>query len=599
MLRLKFLLLFTVSSLLILISCSDTSTDSGDTNGGEEPIEPTASVSNPGDGDNLEGEITFVIDGESENGFDEARIFVGDEQVETVSNPSLPYEQTIATYDFDNGDYDLSAELDVAEEDTTIEASISVTLENYMVTLETDGYIAALDQQNSLEAKYMFVADPEGNVLRAVELTGHSDGTFKLLPPKAFEEDAPSQYNITIGDLFKFDTPDGTFESFRLETSVGLESWSKIYKYGNPSSGDGPDEPVTTDLTITLRNHPNVPLISRAEDPHLRGLVFDIPYDGDVSQRTVSVREDAEELLLTTYPEDPSNTPKYYREQNVQDSLESSGSLRYDVGGNENFEGFQEWDVADVSIPSNVEITNYFNVVSAQPDTWEEGRFGLFPNLLDVRDGNDSSTQLGMYVIDWSDHLYHTIISANGDAGASYTQQTNGDLPSEFVVLDADLQLVTRNLDDLQLDIAGSFDLMRLQAQASGQSYSHDWSINIPDTMESFVYPKIADSLGQEVSNYSRSAFEFVRFTAEEVEEVENYGQVLTDQFGQQSSRMEGRFNTYSKSKQLSTDQESLPASMRKSLYGPGQEEKFQIDYPEGQSSDGYDSGIPKSLQRR
>ena len=138
MLRTNLLLLSLLCGMLIFASCSDTGTDSGD-NGGE-PVEPTAAVNNPSDGETLEGEVTFSIGGEAENGFDEARIFVNDEEIGSVNDPSLPFDQTIDTRNFDNGDYDLRAELDVAESDTSVEVSISTTFENYMVTMETDGF---------------------------------------------------------------------------------------------------------------------------------------------------------------------------------------------------------------------------------------------------------------------------------------------------------------------------------------------------------------------------------------------------------------------------------------------------------------------------
>jgi len=69
MIRAKLLPLLVLSASLLLASCSDLTSGDDDSDNGEEPIEPTATVNNLGDGQTVEDDITFSIGGEAENGF--------------------------------------------------------------------------------------------------------------------------------------------------------------------------------------------------------------------------------------------------------------------------------------------------------------------------------------------------------------------------------------------------------------------------------------------------------------------------------------------------------------------------------------------------
>lgn len=187
----------------------------------------------------------------SKNGFDEARIYIGDAEVETIEDPELPYEHELATYNYDNDEYDLSIELDAADEDTTISDSLEVTLENYLVTMETDRYFESL--REFYDASYLFISDPERNVLREVDITDRTDEVLKLLPPEEIEGEAPEHYSLTLGSLdYNYGIDE---EGFFISTDVGLKSWSRIYQGSGFSSGGTEDN---KELHLKIENADDV-----------------------------------------------------------------------------------------------------------------------------------------------------------------------------------------------------------------------------------------------------------------------------------------------------------------------------------------------------
>ncbi|MGM0547104.1 MAG: hypothetical protein ACQEST_10345 [Bacteroidota bacterium] len=522
MLRSK-LLLILLSGVLVIASCNDSGTDSDDSENGEDPIEPTASVNNPEDEAVVEGEITFSVDGEAENGFSEARIFVGDEQVESIEDPSLPHDQTVNTYEYDNGDYDLRAELDVAEEDTTIEASVSVSLENYMVTLETDDYIEMLNENN--DAAYMFIADPDGNVLREIELTAHSDGTIELLPPSEIEGDAPEQYSVTIGEKTTYyDDRD----AFYLNTDIGLESWSTINLEGNLSDDE---KPSAREMTVEMSNFEQTPLYT---DFYFTDYSFgdlEVHRDGDLST-TIEVPEGYDDLVITHTPdyENVDDPVPVYRWENNLSEMESSQS--YNVA-----EDFSKMVSHPVSVPSDIDVLQYDYYMTIAPDSFEEGDIPFaFWNPRQIGDANGNDSGLGMWVPEIDERSFITYMygndKSNSDISHRFQTSVMDGFPDEFVTVEAGVQLNNRSLDDLQVDISGTFDYARIYASHSTDSYNHSWSVALPDSATSFSFPQIADSLDESVNNYSRSDFEFTSVNMYDYGKYEGYGDYLENSYG-------------------------------------------------------------------
>lgn len=137
----------------------------------------------------------------------------------------MPYEQTITTYDYDNGDYNLRAELDVAEQDTSIEASVSVTLENYLVTLDTEGWITGLKEtySDNGEGYYLYISasDSDNENIHYSQYTEQLPGEFSKL-------DASVEITNRSLDDMKFNIS-GEFDWAEIEasnTSQDFFGWS-------------------------------------------------------------------------------------------------------------------------------------------------------------------------------------------------------------------------------------------------------------------------------------------------------------------------------------------------------------------------------------
>ncbi len=559
MIRTKLLLLFVLPGVLLFTSCSDLTNGDEDSDNGDDPIEPTATVDNPGDGATLEGEATFAVGGEAENGFTELRIFVGDEEVETVSDPSLPYEHTITTYDWDNGDYDLRAELDVAEQDTSVEASVSTTFENYMVTLETDGYIEMLNEYN--EAAYMFIADPAGNVLREIELTLYSDGTIQLLPPSQIEGDAPEQFTVTVGQK-RTNSQDN--DVFYLNTDVGLQSWSTLNMTGSVPSDS--EEPTYTDLTVEMSNFDQEPLLTYFFMESYPGYRYDSEaHQGDLNY-TISISEQSNDLFVTHLPnwnvvDDP--IPVYKWEENPTD-LE--GPVSYNVS-----EDFNQMQSHAVSNTSNINVSYYSIWMTIASDSFEDGDMPiLFGNPSQVGgDANGSEAGFGIWAPKQiSDRSFITYMEgrdqSNSDILHRFQTVVIDGFPDEFATVDADVQVNNQSMDNLELDVSGSADYLYFTTDASTDNYTQTWSVSMPDTMQSFTFPHIADSLDGSITNYDRSSFTFNYSNAIDNQAYEGYGEYLSSIYGTSDLGYTGGWS--SKIKYLNTSQRVPLDRQRKTI---------------------------------
>lgn len=528
-LRSSFLLLI-LSVSVGLAACSDTSTNS-DTDGKEqqneqEQIEPSASVNNPEDGAVLEGEITFSIEGEAENGFDEARIYVGEDLVETVNSPTLPYEHTIKTYEYDNGDYDLSAELDVSEADTTVSASISVTLENYLVELETDGFIAALKER--YDAVFMFISDTEGHVLSETELTAQSDGVMKLLPPEELENGAPEWFDITF--VQKTTDYQGR-DALYLNTDVGLEPWKRIYKSGTTSKAPGPRR----ELTVEMSNFSQIPFYTAFQSTEYidSGNIFYWDHyawnHGDPLVETFEVAESSENLVITHTP-DPNQSnpiPLYRWEDNLS---ELSNSISYNVS-----QDFTPMVAHSVDLPSGFELMAYAYFMTIDPNSFDKGdvNFTYWP-VNNVVDANSSNSEYDIWIPEITSHSFISYFDGldTNDPNIRYRYQTAvGDFPNQMKTTGRYEIQSSSSLDNVSLDtFDGGGDYARIIAEASSGSYYHRWSVVLDNS--SYTFPKIADSLVQSVAHYSRSNFELSSAWATETDALDGYDEYLDWQYG-------------------------------------------------------------------
>ncbi len=522
MLRTK-LLLFILSGALLFTACSDTTTDPGNDDGGDdgETPDPTATINNPGDGgEPLEGEVTFSVEGETESSFSEVRVLLDGEQIASSEDPSIPYETTIATQNYNNGDYNLVAELDVSDPDTTVSDTVSVTLENYLFTVETDGYIEYLNEYN--EVSYMFISGPDGNVLREVELTSKSDGVMEFLPPSSLSDGAPESLSLTFADQ---NTDDNDREIFSLTTAVGLQPWSRISMSASSSSS----EVSKRDMKVYMHNFDQTPLYTRFSTPNYGDNDFFVHYNSSLDT-TISVTEGHDDLVINHTPDyrNVENPTPLYKWEN--DLTEMPDSVAYDVSSD-----FNEMVSHNVDIPSNVRVNYYQYYMTVAPNSFEEGdMFFAYFNTGSYGDANGSDSGLGMWVPEISDRSFITYMAASdpSNENISYAMQTPvGDFPDEFTPLDLEAQINNKSMDDVQLDISGNADYLSIRVTNSTDSYAHNWSVAIPDSTESFVFPKIADSLDQSVNNYDRSAFTFSQVYSSDFGKLDGYSDYLDWRF--------------------------------------------------------------------
>lgn len=553
------LLTFILFISVVLTACADSSTDS-DTGEDQqdEQAEPSASINNPGDGAMLEGEITLSIEGEAQEGFDEARIYVGDELIETVSNPTLPYEQTIATYEYDNGDYDLKAELDVADLDTTISVGISVTLENYMVELETDNFFKELQDEN--DQAFLFIADPEGNVLRMVDASQHSDGVLKLLPPEALENGAPESYSFTVGTV-RSDGPD--WETFYLNTNIELEPWTRIYRSGSISKEPGPQKELTVELTNF--NHydqsPSYTVFYTAEYIDADNVfysydVFDHP-DQNTLTATFEAAESSGDLVMTHTPDPNSGTnptPLYRWEDDLK-SL--SGTVSYDVA-----QDFNPMVAHPVGMSSSIELTEYAYFMTVAPNSFDKADvdFAWWP-IGNVLDANSNNSDFDIWVPEITERSFITYFAGSdkNDSNITYRYQTAiGEFPDLFPKLDAGAEITNTSLDNMQFSVTGTMDNFWVTATESSNSHYNRWRVFLPPSADSFVFPKIADSLGQAVGNYNRANFEPTEVAMNDNGAYSDYSDYLEDWFGTTDFGYTGEFIQTIK---------TLPSSQQKKKY--------------------------------
>lgn len=533
--RLKLLCMLIISGTL-LFSCSETGTnpnDPDDPGNGDDPIEPTASVDNPSDGDNLEGEITLVVDGEAENGFDELRVYVGEELVETISDPTLPYEQAIKTYEYDNGDHDFNAELDVSEADTTISASISVTLENYMVELETDNFIAALNED--FDAVYMFISDPDGNVLNATELSAQNDGVIKLLPPEELDNGAPEWYDITIA---RKTTDYQNRDALYLNTDTQLKPWTRLYKSGITPKDPGPKRELTVEINNfdQLDQVPMYTMFQSTEYIDQRNIFYWDYYFSHTDPATLSatfeVSESSEDLVITHTP-DPSSgtnpTPLYLWED---DLTGLPNSVSYDVT-----QDFTPMVAHSVGIPSGVDLSAYAYFMTGAPNSFDKGDvdFAYWP-VSSVNDANSSNSGFDMWVPEITERSFITYFDGydKNNSNIRYRYQSAiGDFPSQFKTNSGAYEIGNATMDNVSPSYSGSgsADYGRVVAESSSSSHYHSWSVQF-GSEDSFVFPKIADSLDSSVSNYDRSSFEFSSIWTTSSDKIDGYDEYLDSEYG-------------------------------------------------------------------
>ncbi len=519
MIRTKLLLLFVLPGVLLFTSCSDLTNGDEDSDNGDDPIEPTATVDNPGDGATLEGEATFAVGGEAENGFTELRIFVGDEEVETVSDPSLPYEHTITTYDWDNGDYDLRAELDVAEQDTSVEASVSTTFENYLIEIQTGGKISQL--QGSSADELLFVAAPDGMILDKINLKDQQDGVLKILPPEELPESgAPSHFSLTT---VSHSSDNMGNSSMFIITDTAFEPWSNVSsREVGSSSGEG-GSPDTVQTQVTLGNYPD-------NHPSFQVNSSSLSYTADFNGQdpftgTFDFLEGTENVILTTIPNigtySSSNVPLYY----WKNDLEDGEDVEYDIGAD-----FTAMETHSVEWPSGLSGYSHDYSVSIAEDSFDDGGVGPFSFS-----NEPSSGSYNMYVPNTT-HQYSTFFSANdaNEDNTTYYQSTSGELPDAFEKLDYTITVDNEAMDNTEFSVSGNDSPDAVFHWRYDNNGANTWVTILPDTTGQFVYPKIADSLDQNMaSNYDRSSFEqnYVFLEMVEVFDLENYQEYQANWF--------------------------------------------------------------------
>lgn len=529
------IILLSLFSLSLLTSCKTATTPESSEEEEQQPeetVDPTVSISGLNEGALLKGIVEFSVDGEAQDGFDEARVYVGEELVETVENPELPLVQSLTTYNFNNGSYDVGVELDVSGEEETISASVSVTLENFMVEMETDGYIAALNEQT--EAAYLFIADPEGNVLHSMELMGETDGVMNLLPPGELEGGAPESYTYTLGRI-TINEQGRTF--FMLYTDVGLQPWTKITL--NRAEALSPQAPQR-ELEIELTNFPQPPLFTRFQttefintdnvfyhNTHMRN-------DGGKIVEYVSVPEGVDDMVITHTPDmdHPDVTgqavPSYRWEK---DLTQLPSQLSYNVSND-----FTPMVSHTVDMPSNIDINIYAYFMTIAPDSYAKGDVDFTYWNVDageVNDANGNDPGFGIWVPEITERSFMTYFAARdkNDPNVRYRHQTGiGGFPDKFTPVTAEADIVNSSLDNLQLNPSGSFDVLRISAVATTANYHHQWNVSLPDDAESFVFPRIKEHL--DVAGYNRSNFDIVSWAISEYSSYEGYSDYLEAQYG-------------------------------------------------------------------
>ncbi|MDR8390572.1 hypothetical protein NC796_05425 [Aliifodinibius sp. S!AR15-10] len=513
------LIYLVLTGVLLIVSCSEAPTGSDsnedeDPNGNEQVQEPEVSVDSPGDGEMLKGEITFSITGEAQNGFDEARIYLGEELITTIDEPSLPHEQTIATFNYDNGTYDLRAELDVADQDTTIASSISVTLENYLVNLNVDGYFDWLLEWNT--QAYLFISTPSGKVLRVIDVKDYSDGELNFLPPESLPEDgAPSYYNLTIAND-RNQNP--SMQSVMLETYVGYSAWGNV----TLSSIPRPESPsLSKTLTVDASNVSVKPgsMLHVTESVQAFG---SMPPTMAILQTTFDYAEEDNNLIMAFLPAEKGDVPMYYWQENLQE-LNQKDTLRYNVDSD-----FMEMISHNVSLPSGLEEQTYQYFMSIQQDSWDAGAYRLPIFWAPTHNASSNSSVLGMYVPDIDNHLFETVIDMRDDTeNISYRQLTTGAFPDEFKKLDASATISNSSVDNVEVQLSGTMDYAEITYVSLNEMYQHSWNVFAPDTMVSFTFPQIADSLNGQIENYNRSNFSLYSVGFRDATDTEGYSEFL------------------------------------------------------------------------
>lgn len=488
----------------------ETDTGSGDET--EETIEPTITISNPVADAELAGEVQITIDGEAEESFSELRILIDEEELATEPDPEMPYEGTVKTQEYGNGSYDLTAELDVAGEDTTVSETITVHFENHLLSVDTQGYIEGAIT-DSEEVK-LYISAPDGTILDEADLTNSAGEIVNLGAPESLEEGAPEYINVSIATVYS-----GSNNS--ITTFGGIEPFEAQWSGTAATSSPAPD--YNKDLNIEIENPPANPMFWGALSDNVQE--HDTGIDNDVLRAQITVNPEANNLvtyLFSDYTQE-DNIPLYTWEKDLKTMELSDGdTVRYNAETD-----LQKMKVHNIAHSSDLQL-NFWNYwVSAEADSWESGNL-WFPSTgsMPEYDQNSSSSVYGMIVPD-TDHLFDLTIAMTdkGNSTIQYTQNTVGDLPDDFHKLEASASISgIQNFSNVSFDFTGSFDFARYYASNAGTSGNEDniwgWHVYVPDSLESFTPPRITDIVNWET-------FTALAIEMSDVEEFDGFGDYL------------------------------------------------------------------------
>ena len=401
--------------------------------------------------------------------------------MESTADPVLPYAGKIITPIFNNGPHEISAELDVAGRDKVLSKSTTYDFKNYLLKVDTGGYLAGFIVLYDYTA--LIITGSEGEVLKTVDITNTTGEVLSLLPPSDLDG-TPPYFSVTI--LAERFSPEFGHTQRTLQTDVSLFPWA-TYLQGKAFSPDSLEK--SNKLTVEVNNVSYSSgysgFITTDESyhkaaPYNSSDAFSYSFDySRINQLVTLVRPDG---TKTYYP------PRYNWEKSFS-SLEvsSQDTITYDAAD------FKDMTTHTVSHATDLGHQRYSYAVSAERETWSHGKLQFPPFAHPRYDSNQSEYELGMYVPN-SHHWYETDITmfSEMDYDVTYNQQLSGPLPNKFKKVEASgTASASEYFEEVDLQLSGSVDYVKLLAQYADGNFSSIWYINLPDTMETYMIPKI------------------------------------------------------------------------------------------------------------
>jgi hypothetical protein len=247
-----------------------------------------------------------------------------------------------------------------------------------------------------------------------------------------------------------------------------------------------------------------------------------MPPTMEILETTFNYAEEDNSLIMAFLPAEKGDVPMYYWQENLQE-LNQKDTLKYNVDSE-----FREMIAHNVSLPSGLVEHTYQYLMSVEQDSWDAGAYRLPIYWAPTHNASSNSSVLGMYVPDIDNHLFETVIDMRDDTeNISYRQLTTGAFPDDFKKLDASATISNSSVDNVEIQLAGTMDYAEIIYVSLNEMYQHSWNVFTPDTMTSFAFPQIADSLNGQIANYDRSNFSLYSIGFRDATETEGYSEFL------------------------------------------------------------------------